>query len=353
MKHTYHLKMRAVFWAMLVGVLFSPVSNALAWCTGNGAWCCQCPGQPQDLGSHSSCEEACGLITPNRGNSTPNYDYGAAQRAQEAAAAERAHQQAEAERIERERKAEEKRQKDAAFIRDRDVAAGSLKGSTVGAMNQLKGLSGTDNFGLKGSGFDSVDSVLKGLQGSDYVNQKSIAEPATHTDTSEVDARNVPTGLPTSVDNAIPHTPAGDRVRKGFQAIANHDWTVALAWFQDAHNYEPDSPGIQRLVDLAQFTIHRHKEPALKPTVAVEAPNGKADISPQIETRQELNQSLREYYEYNPPEFVKHAKPGEEVQSDTEWINEKEPLWKNFFRLFTPSFKVQEDGSIINVGIRG
>jgi hypothetical protein len=140
----------------LLGLLLYPASYALAWCSG-GCACCRCPGEAQCLGSYSSCEAACGLVSePSRGGSAPSYDYGAAQRAQEAAAAAEAERQrqAEAERIERERLAEEKRQKDAAFIRDRDAAANSLKGSTGTNTTQLKGLSGSDNYGLKGSGTD-------------------------------------------------------------------------------------------------------------------------------------------------------------------------------------------------------
>jgi tetratricopeptide (TPR) repeat protein len=80
-------------------------------------------------------------------------------------------------------------------------------------------------------------------------------KPAPPTDTSVVGARNVPSGLPKSVDDAIPHTPSGDRVRKGFQAIQAGDWKAALAWFQDARNREPGNPGLGRLVDLARFTL--------------------------------------------------------------------------------------------------
>lgn len=74
-------------------------------------------------------------------------------------------------------------------------------------------------------------------------------------DSGVVDARNVPSGLPKSVEEQIPRTPAGERVRKGFQAIANHDWTLAQAWFQDALLHDPGNAGIQRLVDLASFTL--------------------------------------------------------------------------------------------------
>lgn len=68
-------------------------------------------------------------------------------------------------------------------------------------------------------------------------------------------------GLSKSVDDAIPHTPTGESVRKGFQAIQNGDWRAALAWFQDAHNKEPGDPSLGRLVDLAQFTLDYRTQP--------------------------------------------------------------------------------------------
>jgi len=78
-----------------------------------------------------------------------------------------------------------------------------------------------------------------------------------------VDAQNVPSGLPKSVDDAIAsgYTSAppgvGDRVRKGFQAIATHDWKLAKAWFEDALNHDPDNAGLKRLVELADYTEKR------------------------------------------------------------------------------------------------
>src|SRR5260370_29945684 len=75
------------------------------------------------------------------------------------------------------------------------------------------------------------------------------------------DSRNVPTGLPKSIEAAIPNTPAGNRVRKGFEAIKDHDWNVARAWFQDALNHDPGNAGIQRLIDLADYTMKREKHP--------------------------------------------------------------------------------------------
>lgn len=289
MKHTYHIKMRAALWVML-GVACFASSPAMAGERDYG--CSPTVANPCTGGSSGG---------SGGGYSAPSYDYGAARRAQEAAEAasaaeaERQRQQAEAERIERERQAEIKRQKDAAFIRDRDAAANTLKGSSGSAMGQLKDLAGADNSGLKGSGFDSGSTGLKGLRGSDSVvdnrnvpdglggkskskGKQATPKPAPHTDTSVVDARNVPSGLPKSVDDAIPHSPSGDRVRKGFQAIQAGDWKAALAWFQDARNKEPGNPGLGRLVDLAKFTLeYRTRAPEVEknsaPVQSTQLPN--------------------------------------------------------------------------------
>lgn len=341
MNHTYNIKKRMIILAVLgiAGFVFAPSVSFGGWV---GETMCACPGLAKPLGNNASCEDACYGIrsSPGGGNATPSYDYGAAQRAREAEAERQ--RQAEAERVERERLAEEKRQKDAKFIRDRDAAANTLKGTASPAMNQLKGLSGTDSFGLKGSGFDTGSTGLKELRGS---------HAAPNTDTSVVDARNVPTGLPKSIEESIPVTPAGDRVRKGFQAIAEHDWKVALAWFQDALNHEPGSPGIRRLVDLAQYTLQRQSEHIEKPTVAaMTVTKAKTDKAIKAGVSEELDRSLNDYYKKYPPKFLK---PSKDIQSDTEWLNEKEPAWKKFFRLFTPAFRVKKDGAVTYIGIRG
>jgi tetratricopeptide (TPR) repeat protein len=82
-----------------------------------------------------------------------------------------------------------------------------------------------------------------------------------------VDSRYMPSSLPKSVEEAVSHMPEGDRVRKGFEAIQAKDWSVALAWFQDALSKQPNDPGLQRLVDLAKFTLDRRL-----PTSAVTRP---------------------------------------------------------------------------------
>jgi len=81
-----------------------------------------------------------------------------------------------------------------------------------------------------------------------------------------VNGQNVPSGLPKFVDNAIAgaysKAPEGvsDRVRKGFQAVTDHDWILARAWFEDALNHDPDNAGLQRLVELADYTEKRIKQ---------------------------------------------------------------------------------------------
>lgn len=267
MKHTYHIKMRAVFWAALgmVGFAFAPSVAFGGWA---GEAMCACPGLAKPLGNNATCEDACygTRSSPGGGNAAPSYDYGAAQRAREAEAERQ--RQAEADRIERERQAEIKRQKDAAFIRDRDAAANTLKGSSGVAMDQLKGLAGTDSSGLKGSGFDTGSTGLKGLRGSDNADPKASLQPAPHTDTSVVDGRNVPTGLQKALDNAIASAyssaPPGvsDRVRKGFQAVMERDWKVAKAWFQDALKRDPNNAGLKRLVALADTSQQPSKQSA-------------------------------------------------------------------------------------------
>ena len=101
----------------------------------------------------------------------------------------------------------------AKFIDDRNRAASTLRGSTD---NTAAG--GLDSSGLRGS---SATTELRGL--------KPDRRPTPNSDSMVVDARNVPTGLPKSVEDEIPHTPSGDRVRKGFEAVMNHDWNIAHA----------------------------------------------------------------------------------------------------------------------------
>lgn len=181
---------------------------------------------------------------------------------------------------ERARQAEAARR--AQFLLNRDATAATLRGST-GMSNDASALK---------SGFDTGGTGLKGLKSADEGRPalKSMAAAKTSkacppgSDPMVVNACNVPSGLPKSVDEAIPHTPSGNRVRKGFEAIQQHDWQVALAWFKDAHNHAPNDPGILRLVDLAQYTLDRESQPAqsARPTSAAVTGADRKDIAKQL-----------------------------------------------------------------------
>jgi hypothetical protein len=185
------------------------------------------------------------------GNST--YDYEAAQRAQAAAAAAaaaaaEAQRQRDAELEQQRIDADNKRRMEeienqANFLNDRDAAAGTLRASTGSAPSGA-----IRETGLRGS------STTPELRES-----KSNNSQASNLDSMVVDARSVPTGLPNSIEAEIPPTAAGDRVRKGFEAITDHDWNAAQAWFRDALNHDPGNAGIQRLIDLAKYTRARAK----------------------------------------------------------------------------------------------
>lgn len=86
--------------------------------------------------------------------------------------------------------------------------------------------------------------------------QTKPAPPLPSGDPSVVDARKVPSDLSKSVEHAIAtayaNAPPGvsDRVRKGFQAVADGDWKVAKAWFEDALKRDPGNTNLKRLVAL-------------------------------------------------------------------------------------------------------
>lgn len=124
---------------------------------------CACPGVSKPLGSAANCEDACygRRSSPPGGTSTDTRARDEARAREEADA--RAREEAEAaerERIAEAKRKKDKEEKDAKFIRDRDEAANTLKGST--------GTTNPNDFGLKGSGnYGLRDAVAEpGLKGS-------------------------------------------------------------------------------------------------------------------------------------------------------------------------------------------
>jgi hypothetical protein len=139
-----------------------------------------------------------------------------------------------------------------------------------------------------------------------------------NSDPSVVDARNVPSGLPKSVESQLPDTPAGDRVRKGFQAIVDHDWKVARAWFQDALNREPGNAGIQRLIGLAEYSLGRPERlraapttvPAADPTAGDKAAMDRLDQVLDTQMNADLAKALSDYNRTHPATPPAQVGPG-------------------------------------------
>ena len=308
MTHARTITIRAVLGAMLGIACLAPVPTM---------------AQGRDMGCSPTLVNPCsgGGGGSSGGYSAPSYDYGAARRAQEAAeaaaAAERQHRQEEADRLERERLAAEqrKKEKEAAFIRDRDAAANTLKGSSGSAMSQLKGLAGADSSGLKGSGFDQ-GGQLKSAPGADtsVVDNRNepaglggksdfkgaFAKPAPTVPSGDpmvVDARNVPSGLPKALDSAIATAystaPPGvsDRVRKGFQAVMDRDWKVAKAWFEDALNRDPNNAGLKRMIVLTEYSLRERSPVASIVTSSVPA------VKKSVPTKAEIDEFFRNFRE--------------------------------------------------------
>ena len=219
--------------------------------------------QAVDFGSYSRDCSASGGTPYKEGrvfrcnfNSSHAADMDAAEKqAQDAAAEEAQRARAQQQRQEASRKAKEAA--DRQFMQDRDAAAATLKGSSSAAPEALRGL-GTDPNSLQLKGSSSpTPPVLKG--GEPRQEARTIPCP-TVTDSATVDACKVPTGLPKAVEKAITTVygaaPAGvsDRLRKGFQAVMQHDWKVAKAWFDDALQHDPGNARLQRLAALSAYT---------------------------------------------------------------------------------------------------
>jgi tetratricopeptide (TPR) repeat protein len=187
--------------------------------------------------------------------------------------------------------------------------------------------------GDKGAGLGFMDSEDSGVH--------EVQQPDLNT--MVVDARNVPTGLPPTVEAEIPNTPAGNRVRKGFQAIMDHDWAAARLWFQDALKQEPGDPGLKRLVDLAQFTLQKENQ------TTTANPIGKNAVAKPIGTDAgEINNALGDYNNQNANALTKSFILDEK---------DEDPAWVPFMRYITsklPKKKIPVGPVSIDAnGIRG
>lgn len=254
----------------------------------------------------------------------------------------------------------------AAFQADKQNAIKSLKGISSGDL-QLKSV-GSDNPSLALKGLDNSSAFSQLKSGifdspakSDFPANElkdlkpAAAAPATplpYLDASVVDARNVPSGLPKSVEDTIPHTPAGDRVRKGFQAASQRDWKVALAWFQDALNQQPGDPALQQLVNFAQFSLNQEIQAHTLPfennstpvQSALPSANVQAETDPDMEMNDYMKLSLRNWAE-------KNLQQSETAPSQPQ--KPEDPAWSKFTKWLNDTFG-RKDEKIHPVGaVRG
>ena len=130
------------------------------------------------------------------------------------------------------------------------------------SLNQAPAAAGGLDFDLR----DAPNSPTKQAASAPLDFTASVAAPA----------RPAPSRDPRVVDSRVPrdgayltsqvpelkNSPAADRIDKGFQAVINHDWPVALAWWQDALNRDPNNAALKRSVDLAQWMVDKRKATA-------------------------------------------------------------------------------------------
>lgn len=141
----------------------------------------------------------------------------------------------------------------------------------------MKGIaSGLDDSGggggLKGLDGVAVPSGLKdaptdsGLKGLDP--QPAQPAPVVLTDSRVVDARNVPSGLKKTVEDAFKKVSNAsgvyERLRKGLQAFDVNDFEAAKAYYQDALNHDPNNEDLKEYVVMVLSIINGRMEVAKK-----------------------------------------------------------------------------------------
>ena len=158
-------------------------------------------------------------------------------------------------------------------LRQNKVAADNMQQSIQNFAQTLNAapLSGGLDFDGRTSGTAPAGNS-GGLDFTASVAPPNKTKPAPHTDTMVVDARVPRDG--TYLTDQVPelkNSPAADRISKGFQAVINHDWPVALAWWQEALHRDPNNAALKRSVDLAQWMVNKPKTTAAGPATPLGA----------------------------------------------------------------------------------
>ena len=190
--------------------------------------------------------------------------------------------------------------------------------------------------------------ALKGLDdGSALSKLKPLDDAPSESNPLLVDARNVFSGLPKEIEDSIPATPAGKRVRKALEAVKDHDWQVAHAWFQDALAHDPKNPGLSRLVELSEPTLHDQLR-----TTAASQKNTQSTVEPSAS----YSTGVTPTPEQQPANIISIVTPINRDGPVEDWLKEEDPAWMTFMRYITSKLPKQEPSHLKGVdgnGIRG
>lgn len=104
-----------------------------------------------------------------------------------------------------------------------------------------------------------------------YARTRIMMTSAQANDSSVVDARVAPLGADLLAQvPELERSPAANRILKGYQAVITHDWPVALAWWQEALQRDPNNAALKRSVDLAQWMVDRRKQAVIQKNKSVD-----------------------------------------------------------------------------------
>ncbi len=87
------------------------------------------------------------------------------------------------------------------------------------------------------------------------------------------DGPNSPPPLPPSAPSVPPtNSPGYQAWLRGMDAVAQHDWELAAAWFGTAQLRDPNNEALQRAVDLAEWTRDFYRRPDARAAASLQLP---------------------------------------------------------------------------------
>jgi len=240
------------------------------------------------------------------------------------------------------------------------VAAGHMQKAIQGFAETLKTAPAAGGLDFDGNNSGTAPSAAGTNGGLDFTTTVATANPpppptppasgcGTPGSTLTVDACNVPSGLSKAVEDAISgayrNAPPGviERVRKGFQAVASHDWSVAKASFEDALNHDPGNAGLKHMIVLADYSLGSRAEPP----AAAPSPPPAPSASPKAAEIDKFFRDFREGRKQTPTDQVRSYVQGLSSEEFKRLVWDMKPIDSDMEYLFDlntpPSPKSQSD----------